>query len=87
MAYDIETGREVVNVEVFKLARTDLLNLKNSHASPSPIVEGDRVFVHFGAEGTAALTTSGEIVWKTRFSTSRSTATGDRRPSLAICRS
>jgi outer membrane protein assembly factor BamB len=67
LAYDAETGREVVNVEVFKIARTDLLNLKNSHASPSAIVEGDRVFVHFGAEGTAALTASGEIVWKTRF--------------------
>jgi outer membrane protein assembly factor BamB len=30
-------------------------------------VDGDRVYVHFGAEGTAALTTSGEIVWKARF--------------------
>ena len=25
------------------------------------------MYVHFGADGTAALTTSGEIVWKTRF--------------------
>ena len=41
-------------------------NQKNSDASPTPIVEGDRVFAHFGANGTAALTTSGEIVWKTR---------------------
>jgi len=67
LAYDVASGREVVNVEVFKIGRTDLLNLKNSHASPSAIVEGDRVYVHFGAEGTAALTTSGEIVWKARF--------------------
>ena len=29
---------------------------KNSHASPTPIVDGDRVYVHFGADGTAALT-------------------------------
>ena len=57
----------------------DLANPKNSHASPTPIVEGDRVYVHFGAEGTAALTTSGEIVWKARFPTSRSTATAGRR--------
>jgi outer membrane protein assembly factor BamB len=42
------------------------LNAKNSLASPTPIVEGDRVYVHFGADGTAALTTSGETVWKTR---------------------
>ena len=68
VAYDAVTGREVVNVEVFHVRESDLLNLKNSHASPTPVVEGDRVFVHFGAAGTAALTMSGEIVWKTRLS-------------------
>ncbi len=66
LAFDVETGRELVNVEVFKIRNGDLTNPKNSHASPTPIVEGDRVYVHFGAEGTAALTISGEIVWKTR---------------------
>jgi len=65
LAFDVETGREVVNVEVFQI-RGPLLNPKNSHASPTPIVDGDRVYVHFGMNGTAALTTSGEIVWKTR---------------------
>ena len=65
IAFDVETGREVVNVEVFQI-RGPLLNPKNSHASPTPIVEGDRVYVHFGMNGTAALTTSGEIVWKTQ---------------------
>ncbi len=65
LAYDVETGRELVNVEVFKIRNGDLTNLKNSHASPTPVVEDDRVYVHFGADGTAALTTSGEIVWKT----------------------
>jgi outer membrane protein assembly factor BamB len=68
VAFDVETGREVLNVEVFQLRNSDLLNFKNSHASPTPIVEGDRVYVHFGAAGTAALTTSGDIVWKTRLS-------------------
>lgn len=66
VAYDVETGREAVNVEVFHLRSADLLNAKNSHASPTPIADGDRVFVHFGSEGTAALTTAGEIVWKVR---------------------
>lgn len=65
LAFDAKTGRELVNVEVFQM-RGELLNPKNSHASPTPIVEGDRVYVHFGMNGTAALTTSGEIVWKTR---------------------
>jgi outer membrane protein assembly factor BamB len=68
LAYDVQSGREVVNVEVFHFRQTDLLNPKNSHASPTPIVEGDRVYVHFGAGGTAALTSNGEIVWTTRLS-------------------
>jgi outer membrane protein assembly factor BamB len=67
IAFDVASGREVVNVEVVRLGNATLTNPKNSHASPTPVVEGDRVYVHFGAQGTAALTTSGEIVWKTRF--------------------
>ena len=66
LAFDADNGREVVNVEVVRIGSANLLNLKNSHASPTPIVDGDRVYVHFGAEGTAALTTTGDIVWKTR---------------------
>ena len=67
LAFDTASGRQVVDVEVFRLPRRNLLNPKNSHASPTPIVEGERVYVHFGADGTAALTTAGEIVWRKRF--------------------
>lgn len=67
LAFDVESGREAVNVEVFRLAQTSEINPKNSRASPTPLVEADRVYVHFGAEGTAALTTSGQIVWTARF--------------------
>ncbi len=63
---DVATGREVVNAEVFKIAGPGAINLKNSRASPTPIVDGDRIYVHFGADGTAALTTSGKVLWSTR---------------------
>ena len=43
------------------------LNPKNTFASPTPILDGDRVYVHFGADGTAALSTSGEILWTARY--------------------
>ncbi len=55
-----------MNVEVFRVDRPEVINGKNSRASPTPIVDGDRVYVHFGAEGTAALSTSGEVLWRTR---------------------
>ena len=63
---DAASGREVVNAEVFKIDNPAAVNIKNSRASPTPIVDGDRVYVHFGADGTAALTTSGELLWSTR---------------------
>jgi outer membrane protein assembly factor BamB len=66
LAFDAATGREVVNVEIFHLRNGGLTNPKNSHASPTPVVDGDRIYVHFGAEGTAALSTAGEILWKAR---------------------
>lgn len=65
LAYDVATGREVVNVEVFRLDDAGYVNPKNSRASPTPIVDRDRVYVHFGADGTAALSPSGEILWTT----------------------
>jgi outer membrane protein assembly factor BamB len=67
LAFDVQTGKELVNVQVFPVRGRNAINPKNNRASPSPIVEGDRVYVHFGAEGTAALTTSGQIVWTARF--------------------
>ena len=66
IAIDRNTGALLQNVEVFQLKSAKLANAKNSFASPTPIVEGDRVYVHFGAFGTACITQSGEIVWKTR---------------------
>jgi outer membrane protein assembly factor BamB len=67
IALDAATGREIVNTEVFRIRNGPPVAPKNNRASPSVVVESDRVYVHFGAEGTAALTTSGEIVWKARF--------------------
>ena len=66
LSFDAATGRQALDVEVFRLRSSELLNAKNSHASPTPVVEGDRVYVHFGPEGTAALSTTGESIWKVR---------------------
>ncbi len=68
LAFDVASGREVINVEVFNIpSYRREINPKNSWASPTPIVDGDRVYVHFGADGTAALSNTGAILWKARF--------------------
>lgn len=66
ISVDRNSGAIIQNVEVFRLKSAKLTNSKNSFASPTPLIDGDHVYVHFGAFGTACLTQSGEIVWKTR---------------------
>jgi outer membrane protein assembly factor BamB len=61
-----KTGEIVWNVEVFKEdgKTAPKIHSKNSHASPTPVVEGDVVYVHFGHLGTACLKTKdGSKVW------------------------
>lgn len=60
------TGVLLQNIELFRLKSAGALHAKNSLASPTPLLEGDKVYVHFGAHGTACLTQAGEIVWKTK---------------------
>ena len=64
LCLDRDTGALVHNIELFRLKSAGPLHAKNSLASPTPVLEGDRVYLHFGAHGTACLTQAGEIVWK-----------------------
>ena len=66
IAIDVNTGAIQQDVEIFRLKSPKLLNAKNSFASPTPLIEGDRIYLHFGAYGTACITQTGEIVWKTK---------------------
>jgi len=65
LAVDAVSGRIIWNVEVFRQdAEAPKIHAKNSHASPTAIVEGNRIYVHFGHQGTACLDLTGKIVWK-----------------------
>lgn len=61
---DSDSGRILHNIEVFRLDSPGSMHKKNSHASPTPILDKDRVYVHFGTNGTACLTSEGKVVWK-----------------------
>lgn len=61
---EVATGKLVHNIEVFRVQQPLHVNAKNSHASPTPVLEADRLYVHFGTLGTACLdTTTGKILW------------------------
>jgi hypothetical protein len=64
VAVDQKSGRILHDVEVFRVTGPPPIHEKNNYASPTPILEPGRVYVHFGTLGTAALNRSGEIVWK-----------------------
>lgn len=69
LCLDGPTGKILWNVTVFDSLVPSVagqIHAKNSHASPTPVTDGQHLFVHFGAHGTACLTTEGTILWKTR---------------------
>src|SRR5437764_7793915 len=43
-------------------ALANKVHKKNSHASPTPTTDGERLYVHFGHMGTAALDLKGKVV-------------------------
>jgi outer membrane protein assembly factor BamB len=66
VALDPESGETLHDVELFHFDDPPKINKKNSYATPTPWIEDGRVYVHFGTQGTAALTTGGEVLWKTQ---------------------
>lgn len=69
LSIDALSGKVLWNVEVFKqqAATAPGIHKKNSHASPTAVVDGDTVFVHFGHMGTACLNAKdGSTIWTQR---------------------
>jgi outer membrane protein assembly factor BamB len=60
-------GKIVHDVKVFDTAKPDHIAAINSYASPTPVIEAGRVYVHFGTYGTACLDTqTGKVLWTRR---------------------
>ncbi len=61
---DRDTGRVVRDICVFDIAEPQYCHPMNSYATPTPVVERDRVYVHYGTHGTACLdSASGAVLW------------------------
>ena len=60
-----ETGAVRHDVEIFHHEEPGPIHGKNSYASPSVVIDGDRLFVHFGKLGTACLDRQAKLIWKT----------------------
>ncbi len=65
LCLDAANGHVIWDTEVFRPDPSGpaAMHRKNSPASATPIVTGDRLYVHFGHMGTAALDLAGKVVW------------------------
>jgi outer membrane protein assembly factor BamB len=62
-----KTGQVLHDVKIFENEKPPGISSMNSYASPSPLIEEGRLYVHFGTFGTACLdTTTGEVLWQRR---------------------
>jgi len=66
LCLDAATGRITVNNKLFHADNPESLGNKvNSYATPSPVIEPGRVYVHFGSYGTACLATAtAKVLWQ-----------------------
>jgi outer membrane protein assembly factor BamB len=66
LCLDAATGKLLWRTEVFREdgEKAPKIHSKNSHASPSPSTDGQRLYVHFGHQGAAALDLEGKVLWR-----------------------
>lgn len=66
ISLDATSGKPVWEVELFQV-KSPRAHRKNSHASPTPIFEDKKLYVHFGHLGTACLDAlTGKTIWSTQ---------------------
>lgn len=69
LCLDANTGHVIWDREVFAqtgATAPDSIHRKNGHASPTPLVQDGRIYVHFGHQGTACLDPDGKKIWENR---------------------
>jgi outer membrane protein assembly factor BamB len=64
---DLATGKIIHDIKVFDVPDPGKKHSLNSFASPTPVLEAGRVYVHFGTLGTACLdSATGKTIWSRR---------------------
>jgi outer membrane protein assembly factor BamB len=64
---DRETGKVLRDWKLFDVAQPQFAHAFNTHASPTPVIEEGRVYITFGAAGTACIDTKTfRVIWERR---------------------
>jgi outer membrane protein assembly factor BamB len=67
VALDKSSGKILHDLKLFQVEKPQYVHPFNTYASPTPFIEPGRVYVTFGAAGTACLDTkTGKVLWERR---------------------
>jgi outer membrane protein assembly factor BamB len=67
LCVDKKSGEIVRDIRLFQNEKPRFCHATNSYASPTPVIEEGRIYIHFGSYGTACLDTkTGETLWSRR---------------------
>lgn len=68
LIYDAKSGKKIKEVALLeqRADKTPKIHSKNTHASPTAIIQGDRVYAHFGYQGTVCTDLEGNKIWENR---------------------
>ena len=65
LTIDYKTGKIIRNKTLFAVEKPERCHKGNSYATPTPVLENDRIYITFGSAGTACLSAeTGEVIWQ-----------------------
>ncbi len=77
LAVDLETGQIKKTIDLTTIDEPDSIHSLNSYASPTPAIDGDEIYCHFGTYGTFCVTRAdGNIKWQRKFPLAHSVGPG-----------
>ena len=77
LAVDFKSGELRSTIDLVQVATPDAIHALNSYASPTPVIDGDFIYCHFGTYGTFCVErSSGQIVWKRQLKLEHSVGPG-----------
>lgn len=65
LSFDLATGKALQDVELLSLEQPEPIHKENSPATPTPVLDGGRLYAAFGNSGHACLDTrTGAVLWR-----------------------
>lgn len=65
LCFDFRNGEIIYDIKVFTPDEVERKHSLNTYATPTPCIEKDFVYVHYGSMGTACINTeNGSVVWR-----------------------